>query len=156
MGRHIEDSLQIELNERLREIAKIPEFKEHIHWMYHIENEGLKTAQQAQRSKLMGVKSGVSDLSHPCPFYVELKRPPKGKDRGGVASEAQLKFLAYCESIGTPTLLTCDINEAEFFIISQLSKFTPYSVDRLDPPQRLMIDGMPTMNHHSVLIRSKQ
>jgi hypothetical protein len=118
-----EDVLQAELFSRLNQWALIPALSEIIHWIHSVPNGGLRDKNTANTLKATGLTSGVSDVTCPFPsifreecvsynsFYVELKY---GK---GKASDAQLRFHKFIESVGGKTLVSNDIAELEFEIM---------------------------------------
>lgn len=78
----IEDNEQMTLFEWAKRMqARYPELR----LLYHIPNEGRRTAREGARLKAMGLKSGVPDLCLPVArgafhaLYIELKAPKNGR-----------------------------------------------------------------------------
>lgn len=69
-----------------------------LEWMYAIPNGGKRDAITANRLKMEGVKSGVSDVCLPFPkrgyhgFYIEMKKPKSEGKAAGKESDEQKKF----------------------------------------------------------------
>lgn len=80
--------------------------------MYHVANEGLRSASTGRRLKREGLKSGVSDICVPVAksgysnLYIELK---SGKNK---ATESQLKFISGINKYGGKALVVYEAENA--------------------------------------------
>ena len=89
--------------------------------LYHIENEGRRTAAQAARAKAMGLKKGVPDLCLPaarCGYhalYIELKRT-----EGGRLSNAQRVWRDALGAEGNLAVVCRGWEEARDWILAYL------------------------------------
>lgn len=74
--------------------------------MYHIPNEGQRTARTGARLKLEGLRAGVPDICLPVPrggygaLYIELKRT-----KGGALSDSQRQWLDALNAAGNKAVV---------------------------------------------------
>ena len=92
-----------------------------LQYMYHVPNEGRRSAAQAASLHLQGLKSGVPDICLPVPrggygaLYIELKRK-----RGGVVSKEQKKWVDGLNAVGNKAVVCRGFEEARDAIIAYM------------------------------------
>ena len=98
--------------------AYVPELK----YMFAVPNGGSRHPAEAANLKRQGVKAGVPDVCVPLPkgkyhgMYIEMK---VGKNK---ATDKQLDWLRYLESVGYATAVCYGFKEAKAAIISYLKE----------------------------------
>ena len=92
-----------------------------LRWLYHIENEGKRSAAQAARAMAMGLNPGVQDLCLPVArggwhaLYIELKR-----EKGGRLSPAQREWREGMLAEGNCAVVAHGFDEAREAILAYL------------------------------------